>query len=276
MIFRVRRKIDRLFFYLILVIFALWTLLPLYWMITASFKTRLQIFENPTLFFTPTLQNYREAFLLYTGLVKSFANSLIVTSVSIVISLVLGIPAAYALGRFKFKGDNNVSFFILSLRIMPPVIAALPLYFLASNINMLDSYFVLILIYAVFNFPFVIWMMKGFFKDIPLEIEEAAQLDGCSRLRIIWFILPLVAPGIVATAIFIAILTWNEFIVALILTGRQTRTVPVELMTNITSAGIQWGELMAGGTIALLPIIVLALIIQKHLVRGLTLGAVKE
>ncbi|MBA7560562.1 Diacetylchitobiose uptake system permease protein DasC [subsurface metagenome] len=245
-------------------------------MVTASFKTRLQIFENPTLFFKPTLQNYREAFLLYPGLVKSFVNSLIMTSTSIVISLILGIPAAYALGRFKFKGDNNISFFILSLRIMPPVIAALPLYLLVSKVNMLDNYLVLILIYTVFNFPFVIWMMKGFFQEVPLEIEEAAQLDGCSRLRVIWFIIPLVAPGIVATAIFSAILTWNEFIVALILTGRQTRTVPVELMTNITSAGIQWGELMAGGTIALLPILVLALIIQKHLVRGLTLGAVKE
>jgi len=198
------------------------------------------------------------------------------TSTSIVISLILGIPAAYALGRFKFKGDNNISFFILSLRFMPPVIVALPLYLLVSKINMLDNYLVLILIYTIFNFPFVIWMMKGFFQDIPLEIEDAAQLDGCSRLKVIWFVIPLVAPGIVATAIFSAILTWNEFIVALVLTGRQTRTIPVELMTNITSAGIQWGKLMAGGTMALLPIFVLALIIQKDLVRGLTLGAIKE
>lgn len=271
-----RRKIDRCILYTILVIFALWTLLPLYWMVTASFKTRLQIFEDPTLFFKFTLQNYREAFFLYTGLVKSFVNSLIMTSTSIVISLILGIPAAYALGRFKFKGDNNISFFILSLRFMPPVIVALPLYLLVSKINMLDNHLVLILIYTIFNFPFVIWMMKGFFQDIPLEIEDAAQLDGCSRLRVIWFIIPLVAPGIVATAIFSAILTWNEFIVALVLTGRQTRTIPVELMTNITSAGIQWGKLMAGGTMALLPIFVLALIIQKDLVRGLTLGAIKE
>lgn len=270
------RKINRCILYLILVIFALWTLLPLYWMVTASFKTRLQIFENPTLFFKPTLQNYREAFFLYTGLVKSFVNSLIMTSTSVVTSLILGVPAAYALGRFKFKGNNNISFFILSLRIMPPVIAALPLYLLLSQGNMLDNYVVLILIYTVFNFPFVIWMMKGFFQDIPLEIEEAAQLDGCSRLKVLWFIIPLVAPGIVATAIFSAILTWNEFIVALVLTGRQTRTIPVEIMTNITSAGIHWGKLMAGGTMALLPIFVIAFIMQKDLVRGLTLGAIKE
>jgi len=127
----------------------------------------------------------------------------------------------------------------------------------------------------VFNFPFVIWMMKGFFQDVPVEIEESALLDGCSRLRLIPFILPLVAPGIVATAAFSAILTWNEFIAALILTGRHTRTIPVELTTNITTAGIEWGKLMAGGTVALLPTLILAIIIQKHLVRGLTLGAIK-
>jgi len=245
-------------------------------MVTASFKTRLQIFDNPTLFFTPTLDNYREAFLLYGGLVKSFINSLIMMSVSVSLSLVIGIPAAYAIGRFEFMGKNNISFFILSLRIMPPVIAALPLYLLAAKLNMLDKYTTLIVLYTVFNFPFVIWMMKGFFADIPLEIEEAAQIDGCSTIRLIPFILPLVAPGVVATAIFSSILTWNEFIAALILTGRHTRTIPVELTTNITSAGIEWGKLMAGGTVALLPILVLAIIIQKHLVRGLTLGAVKE
>jgi len=262
--------------YLILITFALWTILPLFWMVTASFKTRLQIFDNPTLFFTPTLDNYREAFLLYGGLVKSFINSLIMMSVSVSLSLVIGIPAAYAIGRFEFMGKNNISFFILSLRIMPPVIAALPLYLLAAKLNMLDKYTTLIVLYTVFNFPFVIWMMKGFFADIPLEIEEAAQIDGCSTIRLIPFILPLVAPGVVATAIFSSILTWNEFIAALILTGRHTRTIPVELTTNITSAGIEWGKLMAGGTVALLPILVLAIIIQKHLVRGLTLGAVKE
>lgn len=262
--------------YIILIIFALWTLFPLYWMITASFKTRLQIFGSPTLFFTPTLDNYKEAFLLYGGLVKSFLNSLIMMSVSVALSLILGIPAAYSLGRFDFKGKGNISFFILSLRMLPPVVAALPLYLLAVKLNMLDNYSTLIVLYTVFNFPFVIWMMKGFFADIPREIEEAAQIDGCSMLRVIPFILPLVAPGVIATAIFSAILTWNEFIAALILTGRHTRTIPVELTTTITSAGIKWGNLMAGGTVALLPILVLAIAIQKHLVRGLTLGAVKE
>ncbi len=273
---RPRKLLNISILYIILIIFALWTLFPLYWLITASFKTRLQIFDNPTLFFTPTMDNYKEAFLLYGGLVKSFLNSLIIMSVSVVLSLILGIPAAYSLGRFDFKGRSNISFFILSLRMLPPVVAALPLYFLAAKLNMLDNYSTLIVLYTVFNFPFVIWMMKGFFADIPREIEEAAQIDGCSTLRVISFILPLAAPGIVATAIFSAILTWNEFIAALILTGRHTRTIPVELMTNITSAGIKWGNLMAGGTVALLPILVLAIVIQKHLVRGLTLGAMKE
>ena len=269
------RTIQYTPYYFILIIFAIWTLIPFYWMVTASFKNQLEIFENPTEPFTPTLKNYQDAFLLYGGLVKSFRNSLIMMSASVLLSLVLGIPAAYSLGRFEFKGKEDISFFILSLRIMPPVAAALPLYLLAAKLKMLDNYFTLILLYTVFNFPFVIWMMKGFFQDVPVEIEESAMIDGCSRLRVIPFLLPLVAPGIVATAIFSAILTWNEFIAALILTGRYTRTVPVELTTNITSAGIEWGKLMAGGTVALLPTLVLAIVIQKHLVRGLTLGAIK-
>ncbi|MCX6089203.1 MAG: carbohydrate ABC transporter permease [Candidatus Atribacteria bacterium] len=259
----------------VLVIFSIWTLFPFYWMITASFKNRLQTFAPPTLFFTPTLKNYTEAFSLYGSLGKTFINSLIICAVSVALSLLLGIPAAYALGRLNFKGKNNISFFILSLRIMPPVVSALPLYLLAARLNMLDSFTTIIVLYTVFNFPFVIWMLKGFFLEIPLEIEEAAQIDGCSRFGVIRFVFPLISPGVVATAIFSCILTWNEFIAALILTGRHTRTVPVELTTNITSAGIEWGKLMAGGTVALLPILIISIIIQKHLVRGLTLGAVK-
>jgi multiple sugar transport system permease protein len=271
-----RRRAVKLLFYLILVVFAVWTIFPMYWMVSASLKTRLQIFDKPTLLFSPTISNYRAAFLLYDGLVKSFLNSLVMMGVSVFLSLALGIPAAYSLGRLEFRAKKNISFFILSLRIMPPVVAALPIYLLAARLRILDRYMTLFLLYTVFNFPFVIYMLKGFFAEVPLEIEEAALMDGCSRTRIIWFIIPLIGPGIVATTIFSAILTWNEFICALILTGRHTRTVPVELMTNITSAGIEWGKLMAGGTVALLPILVLAILIQKHLIRGLTLGAVKE
>ncbi len=276
MIHKIKKIFINFGLYLILLVFAFWTLLPLYWMVTASFKTRLQIFENPTLFFSATMQNYHDAFTLYGELPKAFLNSLIMMTASVLLSLIIGIPAAYALGRLSFKGKKNISFFIISLRIMPLVAIIVPLYLIAANLKMLDSYITLILLYTVFNFPFVIWMMRGFFLEIPIQIEEAAQIDGCSRFRVILFILPLVGPGLVATAIFTAILTWNEFLAALILTGRQTRTVPIELTTNITSAGIEWGKLMAGGTVALLPILILAIIIQRHLVRGLTLGAVKE
>jgi multiple sugar transport system permease protein len=271
-----RRASLNILLYLLLVLFALWTLFPLYWMVTASFKTRLQIFDKPVLFFKPSLTNYLAAFSLYGGLARSFGNSLILMGCSVALSLLLGMPAAYSLSRFTYRGKDKISFFILSLRITPPVAVALPLYLLAARLKMLDNYFTLMVLYTVFNFPFVIYMLKGFFAEIPKEIEESAQIDGCSHLQVIPFILPLVAPGVVATAIFSAILTWNEFIAALILTGRHTRTVPVELTTNITSAGIEWGKLMAGGTVALLPILVLAIIIQKHLIRGLTLGAVKE
>jgi multiple sugar transport system permease protein len=189
---------------------------------------------------------------------------------------VLGAMAAYGLARFSFAGTRHLAFWILSTRFAPPVAFIVPIYLMVQKAGLLDSHLALILIYTAMNLSLVVWILRGFFAEIPIEIEEAALIDGYSRLQIFWRVaVPLVRPGIVSTAILSAIFSWNEFLYAMVLTQRRAATLPVYLAGFSNSMGLAWREYMAVGTMAVLPILVFTFALQKHLVRGLTFGAVK-
>ena len=241
-----------------------------------SIKTDIDALSFPPKWiFDPTLKNYVD--ILNTSPLVDYAlNSLIVASLNTLLCLIVGSMAAYGLARFKFRGADNLAFWILSIRMMPPVAAIIPIYILMKNLRLLDTPWCLVITYLTFNLPFVVWMMKGFFEEIPREIEESALIDGCSDFSVFFRIaLPLVAPGLAATAIMVFIFSWNEFLFALILTGTKAVTLPVGIIGYMKETGINWGYMTAGGILALIPVIVFMVLVQKHLVKGLTLGALK-
>jgi len=241
-----------------------------------SIKTDIDALSFPPKWiFDPTLKNYVD--ILNTSPLVDYAlNSLIVASLNTLLCLIVGSMAAYGLARFKFRGADNIAFWILSIRMMPPVAVIIPLYILMKNLRLLDTPWCLVITYLTFNLPFVVWMMKGFFEEIPREIEESALIDGCSDFSVFFRIaLPLVAPGLAATAIMVFIFSWNEFLFALILTGTKAVTLPVGIIGYMKETGINWGYMTAGGILALIPVIVFMVLVQKHLVKGLTLGALK-
>ncbi len=258
---------------------ALW-LAPVYWLVTISLKKEVDQFAWPPLWFgfTPTLEHYREAFWV-RPFGRYLLHSAIVAGVSTLAALAAGVPAAYALARFHWPGGwrERIGFWILSTRMLPPVVTCIPLLLMMRDVRLLDSLAGLILIYTGFNLPFVVWMMRGFFEEIPVELEEAAMVDGDSRLgALVRVLLPVAAPGLAATAVFCLIVAWNEFLFALMLsqTDRGT-TLPVGIAASVTQYEIRWGAMSAAGVVAMAPVLVFAAVVQKYLVRGLTLGAVK-
>jgi len=274
--YRTARTIRRALLVLaVVVIFTIILLPPLILFIT-SIKTEVDSMSYPPKWiFTPTVKNYVEVFRT-TRLLRYTLNSLIVASLNTAACLALGTLAAYGLARFRFRGSENLSFWMLSVRMMPPVAAIIPIYIIMKTVHLLDTPWALVIIYLTFNLPFVVWMMKGFFEDIPREIEESALIDGCSETAVFRRIaLPLVAPGLAATAIIVFIFSWNEFLFALILTGTRAVTLPVGIISFMKETGINWGYMTAGGVMALLPVIVFTVLVQKHLVKGLTMGALK-
>lgn len=278
-----RRK-DNLFTKIITTVILLlalaFFLFPVLWMFITSFKSQPEFFSYPPVFFPKQvdLRNYIGAMVPPPdgrGGFKSLGDSLIVASSTTIISLLTGSLAAYSLARFQTGGDN-LSFWILSTRMFPPVASALPLFFIFQRLKMLDTYPVLIVANTIFNLSFVIWMLKGFFEDLPAELEEAALIDGCTTFGAFWRVaLPLIAPGLVATALFAFIFTWNEFMFAMLLTRRNIRTLTVLVPSLVGGHEILWGQIAASGVIAIIPCVALALLLQRYLVRGLTLGAVK-
>ncbi len=251
-------------------------LFPAVVLFVTSIKTEVDALSFPPKWiFDPTIKNYA-AVLKTSPLVGYALNSLLVASLNTVLCLIVGSMAAYSLARFRFKGADNIAFWILSIRMMPPVAAIIPIYILMKNIGLIDTPWCLVITYLTFNLPFVVWMMKGFFEEIPREIEESALIDGCSDFNIfIRIALPLVAPGLAATAILVFIFSWNEFLFALILTGTRAVTLPVGIIGYMKETGINWGYMTAGGMLALIPVVVFLILVQKHLVKGLTLGALK-
>jgi multiple sugar transport system permease protein len=270
---------EKLLRLVVVVAILLITLLPIYWMLSTSLKSNKEITQELTLYpHAPSLQNY---FHLFSE--KEFGsyltNSLAVTFLSVLVSLAFGSLGAYVIARFRLKYglERKIGLGLLTLRIVPPVVILIPVYLLMLQLKLLDTWLGLILTYTAFNITFCVWMMESFFLEIPVDLEEAAMVDGDSRFSAFYRIaLPLAAPGLAATAIFAVIVTFNEFLFALVLTATpRAMTMPRGTATLIGRIDTDWASMSAAGVIGALPIVVFALMVQRHLVRGLTMGAVK-
>ncbi|MBI4064565.1 MAG: carbohydrate ABC transporter permease [Elusimicrobia bacterium] len=252
---------------------------PLYWLLITSVKFRADQMTFPPVWIPArwTLGSFHEAFVV-KGFGAYFVNSLVYAGCSTFLSVALGSLAGYSLARFKFPGqlEPKISFWILSTRMFPPVVSLIPLYFLIRKINLLDTPAALIALYAVFNLPFVVWMTRSFFKEIPVDLEEAAMVDGLTRFQAFGRVtLRLAAPGLAATAILCFIASFNEFIFALTLTTLKAVTLPVGIAGFVTQYKVMWGEMAAAGLVAAVPVVVFSLLAGRHMVKGLTMGAVK-
>jgi multiple sugar transport system permease protein len=252
---------------------------PLLWMILTSLKTNREITQDTSLI--PEALTSANYVSLFSG--REFGayltNSIIVTSVSVAIALILGTQAAYVLARFRLRGGMHryVGFSLLMVRLMPPIVIIIPIFLAAQQLGLLNTRLSLIVVYAAFNVTIVVWMMESFFREIPVDLEEAAMVDGDTRFTAFRrIVLPLAAPGLVATGIFAAITTYNEFLFALVLTSTPAaETMPIGAATLIGRINVDWGAMSAAGVVGALPIVIFSIFVQKHLVRGLTMGAVK-
>jgi multiple sugar transport system permease protein len=263
--------------YLILSVACVWALFPLYMVITTSFKVQSEAFSlPPKLFsFATTFEHYARVFTEGRFL-SYYLNSAIVGIASVAVGLLVGAPAAYTLARFPFRGRRAISWLLLSPRAMPPIVLLLPFFVMWSELGLMDSKIGLTLVYLQLNLAVGVWMLREFFSDIPIEIEEAALVDGCSRTHaFLRVVLPLAAPGLAATAILLLIFSWNEFLFAFALTSQHARTAPVTVFSFVQVEEVLWGQLHAAGTLIVLPVVLFALLIQRHLVRGLTAGALR-
>jgi sorbitol/mannitol transport system permease protein len=248
---------------------------PVFWMVLTSFKPESAAYTSPPKFvFHPTLAEYRAVFS--AGLGPYLANSLIATGISVLLVLALATPAAYALSMRPIEKWRDALFFFISTRMLPVVAAIVPIFLAVRDIGMLDSIPTLIVLYTAMNLPIAIWMMRSFFLEVPTEILEAARLDGADlRRELTELVLPVVAPGLAATALICAIFSWNEFFFALNLTSIRAATMPVFLVGFITSEGLYWAKLAAAATLASVPVLIAGWIAQRQLVRGLSMGAIK-
>jgi multiple sugar transport system permease protein len=250
-------------------------LTPYLWIVLTSFKTRVDAFAiPPKVVFSPTLSNYRLAFV-DGEFTQNLINSLIVACASTAIALVAGVPAAYSLTRFRLRGNTAFLFFLLAARLFPALVLSVPLFVFFSKQGMTNSFLPVVLAHITFQLPFVVWMMRGFFASVPIAIDEAAIIDGCGALgAFVRTVLPLTLGGLAATTIFCVINSWNEFLFALVLTSRNTATIPVAIPGLLSPIGTQWGEIAAVGTVATIPVLIFALLAQRYIVRGMTGGAI--
>lgn len=262
--------------YGMLIVLSLLCLLPIFVIFATSLRQQVQIFADPLNFiFMPTLENYR-AVLQEDRLDRYLWNSLFVGVISTLITLVLGCMAAYGLARFRFPGRNTVAYTTLLLRTVPLAVLAIPVFMIWNEWQLVNSLWGLILLYVAVNLPFTIWLLYGFVLQVPIELEEAAAIDGCGPIRIFTkVLLPLMAPGLAAASIFTFRIAWNEFILALVLTDRQTRTLPVAASLFITDLGVDWGKVMAMASLIAIPPLIFTFIAARQIISGLTAGAVK-
>lgn len=248
---------------------------PVLWMVLTAFKQESDAASSPPKFvFEPTLDQFGA--VLNAGAGSYFLNSLLATGVSTVLVLLLAVPAAYALSIRPVKKTQDVLFFFISTKMLPVVAVIMPIYVIAGQLKVLDSVGTLIVLYTSMNLPIAVWMMRSFFKEVPAEVLEAAQMDGAGLLKTMRTILvPMVAPGLAATALICVIFAWNEFFFALNLTAANAATVPVFLVSQMTSEGLFLAKLSAASVLASLPVVIAGWLAQKQLVRGLSMGAVK-
>jgi len=273
-----RSRLTNVLMYVIVIVVLVWTVLPLYWMVITAFKPLNEFMSYPPTFWPRqwTLDNFTEALVRQQGL-PAIRDSVVIALGTFILSLLVGVPTAYSIARFKTGGDN-LSFTILSFRFMPPIVPAVAFFLISNWLHIFDTFLLLIAVNSMAIIPFVVWIMKGFFEEIPYEIEEAAQVDGSSWLRLFWdHVLPLAAPGLVAVSLFSVIFAWNELLFATILTARNihpfTKIIPG---LNIGHIEPHWGAISAMGMVVVLPILILSWYLQKYIVRGITYGAIRQ
>jgi multiple sugar transport system permease protein len=250
---------------------------PVLWALLTSFKTERDVLAYPpSLIFTPTLANYADVLFGSASVLPNLWSSFVVASLATALAMLIAIPAAYALARLEFPARHGTGFYVLATQMLPPVGLIIPYYLVMQKLAMLDTYSGLVIIYLTFSLPFAVWLLVSYFEDIPREMEEAALLDSAGRLRALWHvILPQVRGGIAVTTIFVFLNAWNEFLFAVVLGGNRVRTVTVAMFNFISVEQTLWAKLAAGAVLAMAPVILLGLLAQRHIVKGLTVGAVK-
>jgi multiple sugar transport system permease protein len=250
---------------------------PVLWALMTSFKTERDVLAYPpVVVFAPTLANYREVLFGASSILPNLWSSFVVTGSTTLLTMLIATPAAYALARLRFPGKRTSGFYVLATQMLPPVGLIIPYYLALQKAGALDSYGGMILIYLTFSLPFAIWLLVSYFEDVPLEMEEAALLDRAGRWGAFWHVvLPQVRGGLAVTTIFVFLNAWNEFLFAVVLGGNNVRPVTVAMFNFISVEQTQWARLAAGAMVAMAPVIVIGLLAQRHIVKGLTVGAVK-
>ncbi|KAF1048383.1 carbohydrate ABC transporter permease [Xylophilus sp.] len=247
---------------------------PFLWLVHLAFKPGGELFEE-NLLFTPTLEGFRS--LLQGSFPRSFGNSLLVSTLSTVLSLLIGVPAAYALARWRFRWRRRVALWILVTRMAPPIAFTIPFFLAYRWLGLQDTVPGLAIVYLTFNLAVVIWLMQTFFEAVPPALEEAAYIDGCGVWQAFWRVtLPLSAPGLAATAVLCFIFSWNDFFYALILTRTNAVTAPVAIVNFLQFEGWEWTKIAAAGTLVMFPVVIFTVLMRSYLVRGLTAGGVKD
>jgi len=267
-------RANRLIIHMLVTALALLVLAPFLWLLRMSFETNAQIFAfPPRLWFSPTLENY--VALWQTEFRHSFLNSTIVSLASTAASMLVGVPAAYALSRMNSRSEA-LSLWIIASRLAPPTAFAIPYFLAYRELDLIDTRLGLVIIYLTFNISLVIWLMRSFFENTPRALEEAAWIDGAGFWQgLVRIVLPTAAPGLTATAILCFVFSWNDFFFALILTRSDAMTAPVAVVNFMNYEGWEWGRIAAGGTMVMLPVLLFSLIVRRFLISGLTTGAVK-
>lgn len=264
--------------WLMLGIGILWSAFPIFMVVTSSFKTHLDIFAvPPRLIFEPTLQNYALLFREWPQFFDALVNSLIITVGATLLTAFTSLLAGYAYSRFRSRLLTLSAFFMILVRMLPPIVVTIPLFPAINALNLSDTHAILILLYAAFFVSLSTWILKTFIDQIPRELEEAAEVEGASVWqRLVKVVLPLAVHGMVAACVFVVVFSWNEYVFALIFTSNEAKTAPL-ILSEISGAveGVQWGILFAAATIQLVPILIFVLVVQKYIVTGLTAGAVK-
>jgi len=250
---------------------------PIFWSVLNSFKTETDVLAYPPkLFFEPTLNAYREVLWGSQSILPNLWSSVIISVGTTIVTMILAVPAAYALARLRLPGKRFSGFYILATQMLPPVGIIIPYFIILRGIGWIDSYQGIILIYLSFSLPFAIWLMVSYFEDIPLEMEEAAAVDGASRLVTLWrIIIPQAKGGIAVTVVFVFLNAWNEFLFAVVLSGNTVRPVTIAMFNFVSVEQTLWAQLAAVSVIAMLPVVILGIAAQSQIVKGLTVGAVK-
>ena len=270
-----KSKLETVIKYILIIIVTLFFLLPLLWILRTSLITKVEAYKiPPDLFLQPTLENYINVFK-NNPFGQYFFNSFGIAIISTILSVVFGSMASYWIVRCAVK-KNRIKISILATQMIPPIVMVIPMSLIIKKIGLDDTWLALILAYLTFNLPYVIWMLISFFESVPNELDEACEIDGCTRLQAYFkVILPLAAPGIMATAVYSFLVSWNEFMFALVLTGMNSRTLPVAISNMDTQQGVMIAELCAATIVVILPVIFLSIFIKKYLVNGLTFGSIK-